>query len=487
MQAKTILRYIGLSLVAVSIMMIVSAFVAILVGDNDSLMPLLYSGLITLITGMYPIVFVTQKRSLSVSEGYVILTGTWFFACLFGALPYILNGPEISFTDALFESVSGFTTTGASVISDIEALPKGLLFWRIASSWIGGIGIITLLSLVVSARDDQKNLLSNIEGSEISEDLFGLNRKNTVSKIVITYILITSASCLSLKIAGMGWFDAAIHAMSACSTCGFSTKGTSLAYFHSHTIEAILCVSMLLGAINFSLVFATICLNKRKNIFKSEIVRTFMIILGIIITIIAINLFVSGKADTIFDALMLSAFQVISLATTTGFATADTNTWPSLCIVLLCICSVVCGCSGSTSGGMKIDRLIIIAKGIKYKITAMLHPSWVKYVRMEGVFLSEQTRSEAADYAMIYTALIGIGVLVNTSAGCDLITSISSSVACIGNVGPGFGEVGSMNTYSNLPTIVKYSSMVLMLLGRLEIYPLFASVVTLTKLLHWIR
>lgn len=481
MRTTTILRYIGLSMVAESIAMFISAAIAFLNGMDDSFNPLLMSGILTLIVGSYPLIFVSPKPGIYVKEGYVILAGTWLAACMFGSFPYLFYGPEMSFTDALFESVSAFTTTGASVITDVESLPMGLQFWRIISAWIGGIGIVTLLSLVVSARVDQKSILNNIEGSSINESIYGASRKKSIFTVLLTYFIITAASCISLKVAGMGWFDAAEHAMSACSTCGFSTRGTSLAYYHNHAIEMILCISMILGAINFTVVFETIGLNRQKNIFKSEIVRIFLGLLLACTVVITISLVTSGKEKDITEAFMMALFQVCSLATTTGFATADTNTWPSLCIIILVGCSIICGCSGSTSGGIKIDRLVILAKDIKDKITSLIHPNKVTCIRIGGKFISDSARSAVSQYVMLYICLIGIGALINSAGGLDIITSISSSVACMGNVGPGFGAVGSMDNYADIPSLLKYNSMIQMLLGRLEIYPIFAAVVTLAN------
>ena len=271
----------------------------------------------------------------------------------------------------------------------------------------------------------------------------------------------------------MTWFDAATHAMSACSTCGFSTKNNSIAFFDSPLIEGILIVSMMLAAVNFSLVFSTFWPSgsNRKNIFNTKIVRVFLGAVALGILGLTIQLKLSGTYHTIGKAVREAAFQMCSITTTTGFATTDTNLWPPLCKGILLIGALVCGCSGSTSGGIKIDRVWIAMQGTSEMFKSLVNPNKYEYVRIDGHSKDENDISAVTTFIMLYLLITIIGTVVFAFGGMDFHTSLSASIACIGNVGPGFGEVGSMGNYAGLSPLLKLFSTGMMLFGRLEIYP----------------
>ena len=254
---KITIRFIGFVLIGIFILQVLSVLVAVHENNDSSLYPLLISAGITLAFGLGGILTTKPSRHISIKAGYFIITGCWLASCFFGALPFMLYGHEFSVVNACFESVSGFTTTGASILNDIEAVPKGLLFWRIATSWIGGIGVVSLVSIVISANDDHRSIMAGMELSTIAKEYYQGRRKQFIYRILTVYVFLTLASFFSLHFAGMNWFDAVIHAMSACSTCGFSSKNNSVAFFDSPLIEVILIISMLLAAINFSLLFST--------------------------------------------------------------------------------------------------------------------------------------------------------------------------------------------------------------------------------------
>ena len=276
-----------------------------------------------------------------------------------------------------------------------------------------------------------------------------------------------------LHLAGMTWFDAATHAMSACSTCGFSTKNISVAAFDNPVIEAILIVSMLLASINFSLIFSTFWPSgrNRKNLFNTKIVKVFLgsVLLGILC--ITANLFVTKTYGTLGEAFRAASFQMCSITTTTGFATTDTNLWPAFSIAILLVGAMICGCSGSTAGGIKIDRVWFALKGIAETIKTLSHPNKYDYVRMDGSTKTEEEVSSVISFIMLYIVIMAFGMIVYTLSGMDFLTGLSASIACLGNVGPGFGIVGSMGNYSGLSDFMKLFSSALMLLGRLEIFP----------------
>ncbi len=474
MKTSAVLRYCGISLVVVALLMLVAAGVAFHEKSESALLPLLYAGVITGIVGLFPLIFVPRQKSIGTREGFFIVTFSWILACLFGAIPYLMYGGEFTLVNAFFESVSGFTTTGASILTDIEALPNGLLFWRIASAWIGGIGIVALVSMVIPTKNDLQSVLASAESSDLARGYYGGRKKHFVSMMLTIYIGITLVSALSLKCCGMRWFDAVTHAMSACSTCGFSTRNDSIAAFDSPAVELVLIVAMLLGGTNFTLLQSTFLRRQGgRTVFHSEIFRTFMAGILIASLVTTVDLLLSGWCTSAVGAARHAFFQIASISTTTGFATADTDTWPALSITVICLCSVICGCTGSTSGGIKMDRALLAAKGMREKVRSIGHPSRVECIRIDGGIRKMKEMEDACIFILFYLSLSTAGGFVNAMGGMDLRSGLSAAIACMGNVGPGFGSVGSMGNYSALPDALKVNSMMLMLLGRLEIYPFF--------------
>lgn len=477
MRTKLVIRMIGVSLLLEAAMMWVSAIVAYHNNVDVSFIPLLFSGFIVGVFGAFPQIFArdssTRKHRITVREGYYIVVGSWVFACVFGMIPYLMYGGEFSVVNAFFESVSGFTTTGASILNDIEALPSGLLFWRMSTAWMGGIGIVALFSMVLPASAGNGAVLTGVEVSGIARDDASVREKSLVKMMVTTYLGLTVIMIFALRFCGMRWFDAVTHAMSTAATCGFSTRNLSIAYFNSPLIEMVLTVGMILASVNFCLIYALFTRDKQKDMFQSEVSRSFFAVVGVCMMLVAANLFFSGTYDSIGESLRRAVFQVASFVSTTGFSTADSNLWPSMSIVILLGCSLVCGCSGSTSGGMKFDRLLVCYKSVRAKLTTLANPSQVNVVKVDGRAISENRVSDLKTYMAIYFFLIAIGALVNAGFGMDLVSGFSASLACLGNVGPGFGQVGVMNTYDHLPWVLKVFNAFLMLLGRLEIFSLF--------------
>ena len=472
MNWKIITWYIGISLVFVALLMGVSGIVACFTPGDASRMPLLYSAFITGIAGFYPLIFVRRGReALSFREGNCIVVVAWICACLFGMLPFLLYGHEFTLVNALFESVSGFTTTGASILNDIEALPRGLQLWRISTAWVGGIGIVTLFSMLIRERLD-KSTLSGAEISSVAREPFAGERSNSFARrMLATYASLTGVTFLSLMFTGMGWFDALTNAMSACSTCGFCTRNTSIAFYANPAAEIILTVVMIAAGINFGILFLAFLRGRPHFFLKSEIIKVFLALLGITTILMTADLLTKGSYHHFGDALRDAAFQVASIATTTGFATQDTTLWPSLSMALLILCSLICGCSGSTSGGIKIDRAILAAKGIHRKVGLTVAPNAVKNIRVDGRARPDAQISDAYGYIFCYLLVVVVFAAVNIAFGIDFTTGVTASIACIGNVGPGFGDVGSMSNYAAFPGILKFTSMLEMLIGRLEIFP----------------
>ncbi len=470
---NTTIRYAGFSLIGVSLMMYLAAFIAYRNNYDDSFTPLIFAAMAATLCGAFAIIGTRPQEKMGVEEGYRIVTGCWIAACLFGAIPYLIFGGEFTVVNAFFESVSGFTTTGASILNNIEALPMGLQFWRIASAWIGGIGIVTLVSLVISAQHDRHSILASAELSDLAKSYYGGRKKNFVYRMIAVYLIITTSSAVALKLTKMSWFDATTLAMSACSTCGFCTKNLSVGFYDNVAVEIILIAAMLMGATNFSLMFSTVWPDKRthKNLFNTQVVRWFLALVTIAILAVTANLYFSGYYSSFPKALRMAAFQVCSLSTTTGFATADTNLWPTGSMGILLLCSLVCGCSGSTSGGMKMDRFVIVVKSLKGMITSLIGVKNVNRIKLDGQVKTEENVISILAFMGTYILIIAIGTIL-FAISMDFKTSLTASIACIGSVGPGFGDVGSMGNYAGFMGFQKVVAMVIMLLGRVEIFPM---------------
>ena len=472
MNWKVITWYIGISLFLAAALMTLSGVIALCTPGDQSRIPLLLSAFLTGTVGIFPLIFVRKgQHKLNFREGNSIVVGAWLLACVFGAFPYLFYGGEFTPVNAIFESVSGFTTTGASILNDIEALPRGLQFWRISTAWVGGVGIVTLFSMLTGRAD--KSMLAGAEISTVArESAAGEKSDNFANKMLATYIALTLISFFALKLTGLGWFDAITNAMSACSTCGFCTRNTSIAFYANPAAEVVLTFTMLAAGINFGILFLALLRGKPHYFWKSETIRLFLTLVGIAIVIIAADLMINGGYSSIGEALRDASFQVASISTTTGFATQDTTLWPPLSMATLIICSLFCGCSGSTSGGIKIDRGILAAKGVHRKVSLTISPHRVRNVRIDGRIRTEEQVNEAFRYIFCYLFIMVFFAAVNIAFGLDFITGVTASIASIGNVGPGFGDVGSMANYAQLPAVLKLSGLTEMLIGRLEIFPI---------------
>ena len=476
------IRYAGFSLIGISLLMYLSAFIAFRNNSDDSFNPLLFSAMATTLCGFFAIIRTEPQENISVEDGYCIVTGCWIAACLFGAIPYLMFGGEFTVINAFFESVSGFTTTGASILNDIEALPKGLQLWRIASAWIGGIGIVTLVSLVITAQSDPHLVLASAEMSDLAKSYYGGRKRQFVYRMIAVYLIITSATAIALHLSKVTWFDAVTLAMSACSTCGFCTKNLSVGFYNSALVESILIVAMLLGATNFSLLFSTVWPDQRtrKNLFNTQVVRWFLGLTALAIVLVTLGLYRNGSCPSFYKALRLAAFQVCSLSTTTGFATADTNVWPPVCKALLILCSIVCGCSGSTSGGIKMDRFVMAIKSLRSMVKSLIGFKNMNHTKLDGEVKTEDAITHVITFMGVYILIILIGSLF-FAITMDFETSLTASIACMGSVGPGFGDVGSMGNYAGFLSFQKVVAMVIMLLGRVEIFPMLIALRSIFK------
>ncbi|MFI3318412.1 MAG: TrkH family potassium uptake protein [Rikenellaceae bacterium] len=468
MRPSVVLRYMGVVMLFLSLAMLASAIVSFVSSRDSSFYPLLLSAMLTALLGVFPMIFVEPTSQITNKESYTIVVGSWLLACLVTTFPYLMWGGEFTVVNAWFESVSGLTTTGASILTDIEALPRGLLFWRMSSTWIGGIGIIMFALMILPTIG---KTLSNVELSSIAKEHYRYRTQIIVQIILVVYMGLTAITAVSLKLAGMNWFDALTHAMSTSATSGFSTKNSSIAYFDSVPIEMIIIFGMMAAGTHFGLIYATVT-GKHNNIFRSEVMRVYVGLTVVASALVSLNLFFTDYYSSIFKAIRMGTFQFVSLVTTTGFAIADSNPWPSFAVTILIFGSIVCACSGSTTGGIKVNRLMLVYKMFKSKIAQQQHPNAVLRIRVDGVIQDQNSLYTVAVFVILYLMLLLFGTLFGSLFGLDVTTAFTSSIACLGNVGPGFGQVGSMDNYSALPSVVKLCQTLLMLFGRLEIFGL---------------
>lgn len=471
MNLSVVSRYIGVALLFNAFFMFLGVAVSIIYDFDASFSPLFLSGSMTLLAGLFPLLFVPKSSTINIKEGFTIVIFSWILSCLFGMLPYVLWGGEFSLVNAWYESVSGYTTTGSTILSDIESLPKGLLFWRSSTHFIGGMGVVIFMLLVLPSVSTFRMRLSKMEISALSKENYQFKTKQTIKVIARVYIGIAAAAVVSLYIAGMDWFDAINHAFSIAATGGFSTKNQSIMSFDSITIEGVITVFMFLASVHFGLLYSSIATRSLK-FFKSPVIKFYLCSLLITAVIVAFNLKFSGNVDTLPTAFRQAVFQVVSMASTTGFATADTAIWPNLSILVLMYLSIQCACSGSTTGGLKIDRLMIFISSFKAQLKKTVHPNAVVPVRVGNHIIESELVSTVNIFIILYLCMIMLGAIVFSIFGVSFIDAFSASISHMGNVGPAFGSVGSLDNYSNFPAMAKFLSTVQMLLGRLEIYTL---------------
>jgi len=470
MRYHIILRYTALALLFNSIFLTISTIISAFNQSTD-FMPLLYSAVITGVFGGLPLIFTPTATGITNKEGLLIVVLSWFISCLSGAIPYILWGGEFSFVNAWFESVSGFTTTGATILTDIEALPMGLLFWRASTHWIGGIGIIIFVLSVLPFLGIAEMVLFRSEISSMVRENFQLRAQKAIRILASVYVGLTLIETMALLLSGMNFFDAITHSFATIATGGFSPKNASVAYYNSPLIESIIMFFMILSGIHFALLFSTTT-GKFKDLWRSTIVRYYLLamLIGIILSSINVH---GNQYSSWIDSFRYTSFNIISVGTSTGFATTDTAIWPPLSQLLLIFFALQCACAGSTSGGIKTDRVVLLGKAFFRHLKELMHPNAIIPVRVEGNTVKDELINKSILFVGTYLVIIFIATLLLTLNGVDLLSAFSGTVASMGNVGPGLGSVGSTGNFGHIPVFGKYILSLTMLMGRLEIYAFF--------------
>lgn len=480
MNIKGISVNVGKALLVSALFMLLSVGVSLLNGRDTGFAPLLISFFITLIVGAFPFIFVKKVPSLSLKDGFVTIVLAWFLSFIFGMLPYVMWGGEFTLVNAWFESVSGYTTTGSTILNDVEALPKSLLFWRSSTHYIGGLGVVVFLLLVMPDASPYRLKLANMELSSLSKDGYRYKSTKVVWIITMVYIGLTLTSFLSLWAAGMSPFDAVNHAFSLAATGGFSTRNMSIAYFNSDLIDFVCIVFMAVSALHFGLIYAVFASRSFKPL-NTTVVKYYFASIVFLSLMTAISLVTDGGYESWGKAVKDSFFNVVSYMSTTGFANCDNSTWPWIACVVLIFVSFHCGCSGSTTGGIKVDRLLISFKAIVNEVKRRLHPTSFSHVKMSGHHLADNTVSAVMLYIVLYVFVIFVSIVVVMLCGTDPADAVSGVIASVGSVGPGIGELGSLDNYSAQLTMAKVIYSFDMFLGRLEIFPILIVISLLFK------
>jgi len=469
MRWRYIAKVVGWLTLFFGLTMAVALLVAIFYRDR-SVRPLLFSMLTTIACGGAAALLLRREavNNISQREAMAIVALGWTATGLFGALPFLLGPDGFTLVDAVFESVSGVTTTGASIITDIESMPPGLLFWRSFIQWLGGMGIIVLSLAVLPFLKSGGMQLFKAEVPSPVPDKLKPRVKETAVVLWKVYILFTAAEILLLAAGGMGWFDAVCHSLTTLPTGGFSPRNTSIAHYDSAYFDTVFIIFMLLAGINFSLHYQLIR-GKPLSMWRDAEFRFFLGTVVFLVLLVSFNVY-RDVYQSAGQALRYGAFQVVSILTTTGYATADYEKWPFLSQLVLLLCMFAGASAGSTGGGMKLLRVMLLFKYSYRELFCLIHPHSVVHVKIGGRLIPEEVVRSVIGFIVIYMGLFAVCCLLLAALGVDLITTIGAVAACIGNIGPGLGLVGPTDNFAGLPAAAKWLLSWCMLLGRLEVY-----------------
>ena len=401
-------------------------------------------------------------------DGFVIVTLAWLAMSAIGALPFVISGEIPNYIDAFFETVSGFTTTGASVLTNVEKMSQGLLFWRSFTHWIGGMGVLVFVMAIIPNISDRS---IHIIRAEMPGPIVGKlvpKLKNTAKILYLIYIVMTVLEVVFLLCGGMPLYDSMVHAFGTAGTGGFGIKASSLAGYSPY-LQWVIAIFMLLFGINFN-IYYLVLIRRFRSVFRSTEMWSYIGLVVLSVAAITVNIYPVSQSFS--EALRLSAFQVSSVITTTGYATADFNLWPEMSKGILLFLMFIGGCAGSTAGGLKVSRVVILLKMIRRELNRMLHPRSVSVVKFEGKQVDEATLNSVSIYFVLYIICFCVIFFVLCFEPFDFATNFSATAACFNNVGPGFGAVGPAASYQGYSALSKTVLSIAMLLGRLEIFPL---------------
>ena len=468
MNYKMVLKTIGRLLQAEALLLLLPMAVSIYFKEN---LIYVYGIVIAILLGVGTLMTLPkpETRRIYAREGFAIVSLSWILLSFFGALPFVFSGEIPSLVDAMFEVVSGFTTTGATILVDIESVSKSLLFWRAFTHWLGGMGIIVFVLAFLPQKDMQSMhiMRAEVPGPSVGK----LVSKTTVTAriLYIMYGALTVAEIVALLCCDMPLFDSVTTAFATAGTGGFSVKNTSIAAYNSLSIEIVTSLFMLLFGVNFNLYYLVI-MKQFKRAIKSEELWTYLGIVAVAIGVITLN--IAPLVNSLGTALRQAGFQVISVITTTGFVTADFNSWPMFSQIILITLMFIGACGGSTGGGLKVGRIIILFKACVRELKRALNPRQVKCIRLDNAVIEKGTASATSVYFVVYMLVIAISILLVSINNHDFTTTFSSVITCINNVGPGLSLVGPVENFTVMSSLSKIVLTLDMLIGRLEVFPM---------------
>ena len=462
------IRYILAKMLGVeAILLLLPALVSLIYGEFSGVYFLIPSGIlivIYLLVGMKK----PEKRTIYGKEGMVIVASAWILWSLFGALPFTISGSIPSYLDAFFETVSGFTTTGSSILTDVEALPQGMLFWRSFTHWIGGMGVLVFVMVLTTLDKKNSMYLMRAEVPGPEKDKLVPRTMSTARILYGMYLGLTLIEVILLLLGGMNMFDSLIRAFGTAGTGGFSNYAASVGHFDSAYIDGVISIFMILFGVNFNLYFFLL-IRDFKPVWKNEELRAY---LGIILAAVAvITLNISGQYPNPLKAFRYALFQVASIITTTGYATADYNAWPMLSQCILLMLMVIGACASSTGGGIKVSRFLMVLKCIKREIKQMVHPKSISIIRVNDKKMGADVLRSLYVYLMAYAGIVVGSVLIVSIDNLDFGTTFSSVLATLNNIGPGIADVGPVGSFAEFSPLSKIVFCFDMLAGRLEIFP----------------
>ncbi|MBA7533234.1 Trk system potassium uptake protein TrkH [subsurface metagenome] len=460
---------LGVLLILEGAFMFLAAPVSILYGDNDALYIFLSSFFTAFAGFLLWATFRKCNKNVGKREGYIIVSIGWVLFSLFGSIPFVITGTIPSYTDAFFETISGFTTTGASILNDIESLSHGLLFWRSMTQWLGGMGIIvlSLVILPILGIGGMQLFIAEVPGP--TPDKLHPRIKETAKRLWGVYFIITTGEVILLLLGGMPLFDAVCHSFTTLATGGYSTKQAGIAFYSSPYIHYVITFFMIVAGINFALSYFALHL-KFRSIWKNEEFRAFLSFIGLFTLLVTLILIFTNQGQSIEKSFRDALFQVVSVITTTGYATADYMRWMPSAIVLLLVLMFFGGSSGSTGGSIKIVRVVLLLKNGLLELKRLIHPNAIVPVRLNREAVKPEIITNVLAFISVYILITVIGVIVVAFMGYDLSTSIGAVAATLGNIGPGIGDVGPAFNYAHFNDFGKWFLSFLMLIGRLELF-----------------
>lgn len=468
MNYRLVTHIMGKILLLEAALMIPSVIVSLLYKEGDTQAFLIAIGLLSVL-GILLLLVKPKKNKLFERDGMMIVSLSWVSLALFGGLPFYFNGAIPSYVDCIFESVSGFTTTGSSILTDVEIIPKGLLFWRSFTHWFGGMGVLVFFLALLPSMNGRTQHLMRAESPGPSPGKLVPRIKESSKILYAIYFVMTVICILCLIAAGMPVYDSILHAFGTAGTGGFGIKNNSLAYYNSPTIYMILSIFMILFGINFIVYFYMLKRNFTEVKKNSEI-KLFFLIIAVTTTVVTLN--IRGMYGSWWEAFYQSFFQITSLISTTGYTTTDYNVWPLLSKMMLIAVMFTGSCAGSTAGGLKQIRVLIMLKSIKRMIRRFLHPRTIMLIKADGKNVDEDQVSSIGLFCFSYFLIFGVAIILVSIDNYDFETTFSAVLTAISNVGPAFGLAGPLGNFAFFSDFSKIVLSMCMLIGRLEIFPI---------------